>query len=219
VLVASPATGQRPAVIIFPSFVGRSESEVAVARRLAGLGYVGIAADLYGEGRQGIGQEECFGLMRPFLEDRRSLQERLLAILEAVRALPEVDPQRVAAIGYCFGGLCALDLARSGADVSGVASFHGLFTPAPHLKGTSISAKVLAFHGWDDPMAPPEQVLELARELSGAGADWQIHAYGGTMHSFTNPNANAPEKGVMYNDTASQRSWATLERFLNELFG
>jgi dienelactone hydrolase len=219
ILVSEPGSGPRPAVIVLHTFAGRGENEVAVAQRLAELGYAGFAADLYGKGVFGQTREECAGLMQPLLDDRALLQDRMLAIVDTVRALPEVDAARVAAIGYCFGGLCVLDLARTGADVRGVASFHGLFGAPGNRDGTMIRAKVVAYHGWDDPMVPPEAVTALAAELSAAGADWQILGLGGTMHGFTNPKANAPENGVLYNPVAARRSWASLVRFLEECFG
>jgi dienelactone hydrolase len=214
-LVAGP--GRSPAVLVFPTIMGRSDLELGFARRLVGLGYAAVVADLYGREHVGKPREECRALMMALLGDRPLLQERLLAVLEAVRALSETDSSRVAAIGYCFGGLCALDLARTGAEVRGVASFHGLFTPPGNCEGTPIRAKVIAFHGWDDPMAPPASVEALGAELSRAGADWQIHAYGGVMHGFTNPAANDPERGLQYSEAADRRSWASLVEFLAEV--
>jgi dienelactone hydrolase len=194
--------------------MGRSDLELGFARRLSGLGYTAMVADLYGE--VGLPREECRTRMMGLLADRALLQDRLLAVLEAFRAQPEVDAGRVAAIGYCFGGLCALDLARTGEDLRGVASFHGLFTPPGNRDGTPIRAKVIAFHGWDDPMAPPAAVTALGEELTRAGADWKLHAYGGVMHGFTNPAAADPERGLQYDDTADRRSWTALEAFLAE---
>jgi len=214
-LLVRAGTAPAPAVLIFPTIMGRSELELGFARRLAGIGYTAMVADLYG--KTGLPREECREEMNALLADRAFLQDRLLAVLESFRARPEVDPSRVAAIGYCFGGLCALDLARTGVDVRGAASFHGLFTPPGNREGTPIRAKVLALHGWDDPMAPPASVEALAAELTRAGADWQIHAYGGTMHGFTNPGANEPKRGVQYNATADRRSWTALEAFLAEV--
>jgi dienelactone hydrolase len=207
--------GARPGVLILPTIMGRSDLELGFARRLVGLGYAAMVADLYGA--VGLPRERCREEMNALLADRPLLQDRLLALLEAFRGQPEVDAARVAAIGYCFGGLCALDLARTGADVRGVASFHGLFTPPGNCEGKAIRAKVLALHGWDDPMAPPAAVEALAAELTRAGADWQVHAYGGTMHGFTNPGANAPENGVQYNENADRRSWTALKNFLAEV--
>ena len=216
-VIEAGGTG-RPAVILFPTIMGRSEFELDFARKLAALGYSAIVADLYGVENIGRPREECRGLMNGLLADRPRLQSRLVKVLETVREQAEVDAARIAAIGYCFGGLCALDLARTGADIRGVASFHGLFTPPANLGGTPIRAKVIAFHGWDDPMVPPADVEALGRELSDAGADWQIHAYGGTMHGFTNPAANAPENGLAYNAVAAARSWRSLTAFLEECF-
>lgn len=218
-LAFDPEAGPRPAVIIFHSFVGRGENEAAAALRLAEMGYAGFAADLYGKGVRGTTPEESAALMKPFMDDRALLRRRMLHILDTVRGLAEVDTARIAAIGFCFGGLCALDLARSGADICGVASFHGLLTPPPAaLADNAIRSKLLVFHGWDDPLAPPADVVALGRELTAAGADWQIHAYGGTMHSFTNPKAAAAESGFLYNPAATARAWRSLEAYLNEIF-
>jgi dienelactone hydrolase len=130
-----------------------------------------------------------------------------------------VDSSKVAVIGYCFGGQCALDVARSGADVAGVAAFHGLFDP-PGLPAQPIKAKVLAMHGWDDPMAPPETVVALGKELTEGGADWQIHAYGHVGHGFTNPNAGQMGiNGVFYHEAAARRSWDSLVNYLAEVLG
>jgi dienelactone hydrolase len=154
--------------------------------------------------------------MMGLIHDRPGLQVRLLKALEVMRALPEVDSGNVAAIGYCFGGLCALDLARTGAEVKGAASFHGLLTAPRNLEGTAIGARVIVFHGWADPMVPPAQVVALGEELTQAGADWQIHGYGGVMHGFTNPTAANPDGGLQYDEAADRRSWAALEGFLAE---
>lgn len=206
----------RPAVLIFPTIMGRGENELDAAHRLVGLGYTAIACDLYGRAHIGKPREECAPLMNALRSDRPALRDRLLHLLETMRAQPEVDAAKVAAIGFCFGGLCALDLARSGADISGSASFHGLFKPPPETK--RITAKVIAFHGWDDPLAPPEDVTALASELSEAGADWQILALGGVVHGFTNPKAANPEGGIVYDARAAARAWRACEDFLEECF-
>lgn len=216
-MLVSEAAKPRPSVLIFPTILGRSELELGFARRLAESGYAAFVADLYGREHIGRPREECRALMMGLLGDRALLRARLLAVLENARAQPEVEAKRVAAIGFCFGGLCALDLARAGADVAGIASFHGLLKP-PALPAAPISSRVIVFHGWDDPMAPPADAAALAAELTEAGADWQIHAYGGVMHGFTNPGANDPEAGILYDARVARRSWASLESFLGECF-
>ena len=205
----------RPAVLIAHAWAGLTDFEQNKAHKMADLGYVGFALDNYGNGKTGSGTEENSRLMKPFVDDRALLQRRLLAGLEAARGHPAIDATRVAAIGFCFGGLCVLDLARAGAELRGVVSFHGLFFPSG-LDAKDIKAKVLAMHGWDDPMVPPELVVALATELTEARADWQIHAYGGTVHAFTNPDANDTKMGTVYSERASRRAWETAERFLAE---
>lgn len=211
------AGGPRPGVLVAHAWAGRTEFEEDKARWLAGRGYVGVAIDVYGKGIRGNSAEENAALMTPLVENRLLLQARLTAALETARAQEEIDAARCAAMGFCFGGLCVLDLARIGTDLAGVISIHGLFT-APGNTADSITAKVLCLHGWDDPMAEPASVLALARELSTAGADWQLHAYGGTMHAFTNPAANDPDFGTLYSARADARAHTAIENFLSELF-
>ncbi|WP_045224126.1 dienelactone hydrolase family protein [Methyloterricola oryzae] len=206
-----------PAVLVSHAWGGRDEFACGKAQALARLGYAGFALDMYGDARVGSGPEENSRLMAPFMKDRALLQARQLAALQAVRALSEVDGTRVAAIGFCFGGLCVLDLARTGADIRGVVSFHGLLNPPENIAGRPILAKVLALHGHDDPMAPPEQVLALQRELTTAGADWQVQVYGHTLHAFTNPRANDPGFGTVYKEIADRRSWQSMQNFLSEV--
>lgn len=209
-------SGKRPAVMVFHGWEGRSDAQVECARALAKLGYAGVACDVFGSGIRGDIAGDNSALIAPFFRDRAMLRARLVGTVGVVQSLPEVDPSRVAAIGFCFGGLCVLDLARSGVDIRAVASFHGLFGNPEGLPTASIKAKVVAFHGWNDPLAPPEDVVALAKELTEAGADWQIHAYGGTMHAFMVPGANRPEAGIQYNERAARRAWASLVAFLAE---
>lgn len=207
----------RPAVMVAHAWGGRSRFEDNKAVELARLGYVGFALDLYGKDRRGNSREENAALMRPFVEDRAMLQSRMLASLATTRAQPEVDGSRVAAIGFCFGGLCVLDLARTGEELAGVVSFHGLFSAPGNTAGNRVQARVLALHGWDDPMATPDQAAGLAAELTAMGADWQLHAYGNTVHAFTNPNADDPEHGTVYSAVADSRSWDAMRLFLAEV--
>ena len=210
--------GARPGIMISHAWAGRSDVENGKAEDLAKLGYVGFALDNFGKGVLGTSVEENSALIQPFLDDRAMLQNRLQISLDVMKKLDEVDPGRVAAIGFCFGGLCVLDLARTGADVNGVVSFHGLFGSPGNTADNKIKAKVLVLHGWDDPMATPDQVVTLAEELSGMGADWQIHGYGNTMHAFTNPDADDPDFGTVYQPDADRRSWNAMQNFLSEIF-
>jgi dienelactone hydrolase len=211
-------SGPRPGVVISHAWGGAGEFEQARARDIAELGYAGFALDLYGKGIRGSNPEENAKLMQPFLGDRSLLQSRMQLAVEVARDQDEVDASKVAAMGYCFGGLCVLDLARTSSDVLGVASFHGLFVPPGNTSGNKITAKVLALHGWDDPMAPPDQAVGLATELTEAGADWQLHGFGNTLHAFTHPEAADPANGLQYSESANRRSWKMLEDFLAELF-
>ena len=209
---------RRPGVLISHAWAGRGELEESKAEMLAELGYVGFALDLYGKGVKGSNPEQNQALMQPLLDDREMLQRRMRLSLDIIRKQKEVDGARVAAMGFCFGGLCVLDLARSGADILGAVSFHGLFSAPGNTADNIISAKVLVLHGWDDPMATPDQLLSLADELSAMKADWQIHAYGNTMHAFTNPAADDADMGTVYDADADRRSWQSLQLFLAEIF-
>lgn len=206
-----------PVVLIAHAWAGQGELERSKAKAIAELGYAAFAVDLYGKANRGKNADENNALMTPFLEDRERIVAGLKAAISTVSGLPGVDAGRIAAIGYCFGGLCVLDLARSGADLCGVVSIHGLFHPSS-LPSPGIQAKVLALHGWDDPMVPTEQVVALGHELSAAGADWRLHAYGNTMHAFSNPNANDPGFGTVYNALTDRRAWQALQNFLAEVF-
>lgn len=218
VAVPDGRDGKLPAVLVYHAFRGQSDFERERAERIAReMGLVGVALDVYGRGVLAQSVEEAQQRMRPFLRDRGALRRRLLAGLEAAARHPRVDPRRMAAIGFCFGGLCVLDLARAGAPLRGVCSFHGLFTPPQGLPVGPIRARVLVLHGYDDPMATPEQLLALAKELSAHGVDWQAHLYGGTMHAFTNPAANDPERGTVYQPDADRRSWIAMKAFLAEV--
>ncbi len=213
-------SGRRPCVLVAHQWAGLSEHERAVAEGFAAQGYVGVAIDVYGKGVRGGLMDDNSHLMMPLIEDRAELRRRLFAALREAKALPMVDPGRIAAVGYCFGGLCVLDIARAGTDeVRGVVSIHGVFMPPKLGPQPAIKAKVLVLHGWADPYAPEADVLSLARELTEARADWQLHAYGGVVHAFTAVGANAPERGLVYDEAAHRRSTAATAGFLKELFG
>jgi len=210
-------TGKRPAILVIHDWSGCNDFACQKAEYLAELGYAGFAVDMYGKGILGETKEEKMALITPFMSDRSSLRIRILAALQAVKHLEHVDASRIGAIGFCFGGLCALDLARSGADVRGVVSFHGLLGAPENLPMPLIKAKILALHGHDDPMVLPEAVLAFQREMTAAYVDWQMHIYGKTMHAFTNPLANDPDFGTVYNNIADKRSWLAMKNFFAEV--
>ncbi len=211
-------TGQRPGVLIAHTIRGRSAFEEGKAEALAGLGYAAFALDVYGKAELNTDDDNTRGHMTALLANRAELQRRLALSLRVLKEQPEVDAARTAAIGFCFGGLCALDIARSGEALAGVVSFHGLLDPPDNCAEQRIGAKVIVLHGWDDPLAAPESVVALAEEMSAAGADWQLHAYGNTVHAFTNPAANDTTRGTVYDAAADRRSWVAMKNFLDELF-
>jgi len=208
----------RPTVILIPTVMGVTDLEIGFGRQLVELGYNALVADLFGRKFRGAPRDTCFGEMNRLRSDRAALRRRLLHVLGLVRGLGEVSQGQIVAAGYCFGGQCALDLARTGEDFASAVSFHGLFDP-PGLPPEKIKAKVVAFHGWDDPMVSPDKVVALGNELTEAGCDWQIHAYGHVGHGFTNPHAaDLQIDGVAYNALAAERSWTSFINLLEELF-
>jgi len=215
--VAFPDTEKAPLVLIAHTWAGKDEFVHQRAEDLAALGYVGFAVDMYGNGKVGADTAENESLMTPLVSDRDMLKGRILSALNFGKSLPGVDSSRVAAIGYCFGGLVVLDLARSGEDLGGVVSFHGLLMPSD-ISEKGIKAKVLVLHGERDPMVPLDMVDTFQKEMTGANADWQLHSYGGTYHAFTNPDANDPSLGTQFNKSANDRSWQSMKNFFVEIF-
>jgi dienelactone hydrolase len=209
---------RRPGVILFPTVMGVSELEIGFGRDLVHLGYTALVADVFGKSFHGAPRDVMSEEMARLKADRAFLGRLVNSVLEQARGIDAFDEGRVAVAGYCFGGMCALDLARSGADIAGAASFHGLFEP-PGLPTQPIKAKIIAFHGWDDPLVKPETVSALASELTAAGADWQIHAFGHTGHGFTNPSATGAMPGIQHQPVAAERAWTSFVNFLEELFG
>jgi dienelactone hydrolase len=209
----------RPTIVMIPSVMGITDLEIGWGRQLVELGYSTFVADIFGREFRGAPRDTMFGEMNRIKEDRSALLRRLQHVLGVAQGLDEVEADRVVVSGYCFGGMCALDLARSGADIAAAASFHGLFDP-PGLPKQKIKAKVVSFHGWDDPMVPPEKVVALGQELTEGGSDWQIHAYGHVGHGFTNPKAHEIGiDGVFYHQLAAERSWTSFVNLLEEVFG
>lgn len=218
--VDDAVTGRRPGVLVVHEWKGINPYVRRRVEQLAGLGYVAFAADVYGKGVRPSTVQEAAALAGRYKGDRPLLRERVKAGLAELRRQPGVDPARIAAIGYCFGGTAVLELARSGADVRGVVSFHGgLDSPTP-ADAKNVKAKVLVLTGANDPNVPPAQVRAFEEEMRGAGVDWQLVEYSGAVHGFTNPdNGGDVSKGVAYDAAADRRSWIAMKDFFAELFG
>jgi len=214
------ATGKRPGVLVIHEWKGLAAYEKGRAEQLAALGYVAFAADIYGKGVRPATAELAAAEAGKYRgTDRSLLRARAAAGLEKLASLPQADPDRLAVIGYCFGGTGALELARSGANLRAAVSFHGgLDTPIP-ADALKIRGKVLVLHGADDPHVPPPQVASFQQEMRLAKVDWQMIYYGGAVHSFTNPaSGNDATKGAAYNEKADRRSWEAMKQFFDEIF-
>jgi dienelactone hydrolase len=207
---------RRPLVILCHAWRGRDDFICEKAILLAEWGYAAFALDIYGKGVLGHSKEENTALKAPFLADRYFLQRRLLASLEIAKALPYVDPERIAALGFGFGGLCALDLARSSDALKGAVSVYGHFAPLPDRPHKPVQAKILILHGYRDPIVSMEELALFEQEMNKAKADWQVHVFSDAMHAFVNPSANDPSFGTVYHPIAAQRSWRLIQDFLKE---
>jgi dienelactone hydrolase len=214
---AGPA--KRPGVLVVHDWLGVGPNTRMRVEQLAGLGYVAFAADIYGKGVRPPSGKEAAPLAGKYKGDRALLRARVNAGFDLLKGQPNVDPKRLAAIGYCFGGTTALELGRSGADVAGIVSFHGgLDNPTP-ADAKKIKAKVLVLHGADDPYVPLPQVTAFEDEMRAAGVDWVLVKYSGAVHSFTIREAgNDNSKGAAYNATADRRSWKAMQDFFAEIF-
>ena len=212
---------RRPGVLVFHEGLGLGDFAMARARRLAELGYVALAADMFGDRRQARNLQEVANLVGTLRNEPETLRQRGRAALATLAALPQVDAGRIAAIGFCFGGSVALELAREGADLKAAVSFHGVLTTrTPALPG-KVRASVLVMTGADDPLAPPEQVAAFENEMRAAEVrDWQVISYGNTLHGFTNPAADGTMmRTAVYSAQADRRSWASMRGLFEEVFG
>lgn len=212
-------TGRRPGVLVVHEWWGLNDYARKRARDLAELGYVALAVDMYGGGRTTTQPDEASRLSGELYEDLNKLRERARAGYELLAAHERVDPQRIAAIGYCFGGMTVCQMAYSGLDLAGVVSFHGSLRPPEQADAGKIKARLLICHGADDPLVPAEQIEAFQAGLRKAGVDWQMVSYGGAVHSFTNPGAGVANiAGVRYDERADRRSWQHMQVFLAEVF-
>jgi dienelactone hydrolase len=214
------AAGPRPGVLVFHEGLGLGDFAMARARMLAELGYVALAADMFGDRRQARNLQEVANLVGSLRSRPETLRSRGHAALATLAALPQVDANRMGAIGFCFGGSVVLELARDGADLRAVVSFHGvLATKTPTVSG-KVKASVLVCTGADDPLAPPEQVKAFEDEMRAAEVrDWQVISYGNTLHGFTNPAADGSMmRTALYSAQADRRSWAAMRSLFEEVF-
>ncbi|PWV64663.1 dienelactone hydrolase family protein [Plasticicumulans acidivorans] len=218
--MASPSAPQaRPAVLLVHEWGGIGAHVQARARQIAErLGYHALAVDVYGKGVRPTSREACAETMMLYVNDRDLLRARLQAALEWVRMQPDVESGSIAIAGYCFGGLAAMELARSGADILLAASFHGNLSTRDPAEAKQISCPVVAFHGAADPLVTQDVVAGFEQEMSAAGVDWTVVQFGGVMHSFTNPDANDPDFGTVYNAQAAERSFAMFGQYLAAAF-
>ena len=217
-------SGKRPCVIIAHAWKGLDNFVREKANALVEQGYVAFAADLYGNGSQAESNDEAAALMMPLFLDRKLLRERIVSAYETAAGFDQTDPKRMGAMGFCFGGLTVIELLRSGVDLKGVVSFHGLLghqlgemkaNIVPNVE--RLTGSLLILHGNDDPMVPLTDVISLQKEMTNAEVDWQMHIYGNTMHAFTNPAADDAENGMLYNPVAEKRSFQAMSNFFNEV--
>ncbi len=212
--------GKRPGVLVVHQWFGLTDYEKRRATMLAQLGYVAFCADIYGKGSRPKNVQEAGALVGKYEHegDRSLLRARVNAALDVLKKNERVDTSRVAAIGYCFGGTTVLELARSGAELNGVVSFHGgLDSPTP-ADGKNIKCKVLALAGADDPFQNPTELTAFESEMRDNKVDWQIVFYGGAVHAFTQPDPGFSNPGAKYNEKADKRSWQDMKDFFAEIF-
>jgi dienelactone hydrolase len=220
VAVDESGAGRRPGVLLFPEWYGVAAHARARAKMLAELGYVAFAADMYGKGIRPTAFDDCAREAGKYQRDRQLMRGRGRAGLDVLRSHPEVDPSKLAAIGYCVGGTLILELARDGADLSGLVTFHANLSTPRAEDAKNIRARVLVLHGADDPIVPDNEVLAFEKEMRDAKVDWQLVSYGNTVHSFTNWDLDTDHsKPAAYNAKTDARSWDAMRSFFGEIFG
>jgi dienelactone hydrolase len=214
--------GPRPGVLVVHEWWGHNEYARRRARMLAELGYVGLAVDMYGDGKVAAHPEDAGKFAGEVMKNAEVMKGRFLAALDYLKAQPQTDPGRIAAIGYCMGGGVVLNMARAGLDLRGVASFHGSLAAAYTAAPGGIKAKVMVLNGAADTFTTAEQIAALKKEMADAGADFRFIDYPGAKHSFTNPDADEYAKKfgmpIAYNAEADRLSWEELKGFLVRVF-
>lgn len=215
-------TTPRPAIIVAHAWYGQDDFARDKARELAKLGYIAFATDIFGNGKTASNDEEAAALIKPFFLDRKFLQSRIIAAYETLIKQPGVDKSRIGAIGFCFGGLTIIELLRSGTPVKSVVSFHGVLgnTGAKTVPiAKNIKGSILMLHGYEDPLVPMSDALNMQKELNDAGVNWQMDIFGHTSHAFTNPLAHDKAKGLIYNEKTKNRAWLAMKNFFEETLG
>ncbi|MCB1690550.1 MAG: dienelactone hydrolase family protein [Halioglobus sp.] len=211
------ADGLRPVVLVCHAWDGLNDEVRDKAMKLAEAGYIAFAIDVHGDGKVITDFAELMPTLTPYLEDRALLLARMRGALDAARTIPGADVSRIGAMGYCFGGMAVLDLARAGESIKGVVSFHGSLDGNALDGPKTLATKILVLHGDDDPLVPPETVAAFKAEMNAKQVDWQLHAYSQTVHAFTRPAANDPAFGAVYNAAADRRSWQSMLNFFEEV--
>ena len=214
-----------PAVLVIHAWRGQDDFARKKAEELAAMGYIGFTVDMYGNAAEVNNNEEAMQLVLPLFIDRKLLRERIIAGLNTLTSLPFVDNEAIGAIGFCFGGLTAIELLRSGANVKGAVSFHGLlgntldrYKSLPIANNENIKGRLLILHGYNDPLVSELDIHNIQREFTNANVDWQMDIYGQAYHAFTNPQADDAEGGMIYNRRAAERAWSAMTNFFNEIF-
>jgi dienelactone hydrolase len=217
-LIAYPKEAKfAPAVMVVHDWSGCNQLAKDRAIELANNGYIAYAVDMYGLGQVGQNNEEKQALMMSILSNRQKLSERLNLFLDKLRSLPQVDPRNLFAIGFCFGGLCVLDLARSGAKLNGVVSFHGLLSSPSLPSEKHIVAEILVLHGYDDPMVKPIDVISFCDEMTKSAAKWEVSMFSHTHHAFTNPEAHDTKNGLVYDAVVAKKAFDAMHAFFARL--
>lgn len=211
---------KRPAIIVAHAWMGQDAFARNKADELAKLGYVGFAADIYGNGVEVDNAKDASALMNPLFQDRALLQKRMKGAYETIKNHPSVDSSKIGGIGFCFGGLAIIELFRSGVDLKGVTSFHAVLgskgaKTVPIAK--NINGSLLMLHGYNDPLVSTDDLLSTQKEFDDARVDWQMHIYGHTSHAFTNPQAHDMAQGLIYNEKSSDRAWQAMTNFFQKI--
>ncbi|MCC5833057.1 MAG: dienelactone hydrolase family protein [Chlamydiales bacterium] len=215
---------KRPGILVVPTWMGLNDSIIEKTEAIAGLGYTAYAVDLFGLSREAKNTDEAFELVKPLIIDKQIIRKRLQIAAETLRGHPSVENSKIAAVGFCFGGMCALELAKSGYNIRGAVTFHASLDNRHNLPikpvetAPNIPASLLLLHGYKDALAPENDLRDLEKEFDSRGADWQVYTYGQAMHAFTNPKVNKPELSLQYHEQTANRAWLAMRNFLTEIF-